>query len=58
MNPENVAAALEVVSPAAVDVSSGIEASPGKKDLQKMRMFIENVRSQDKREDISIFGRD
>jgi phosphoribosylanthranilate isomerase len=58
LNPENVEAALEVVSPAAVDVSSGIEASLGKKDLPKMRKFIEKVRSPDKRGDINIFGRD
>jgi phosphoribosylanthranilate isomerase len=58
LKPENVETALEIVSPAAVDVSSGVETSLGKKDLQKMRRFIEKVRSLDRREDISIFGRD
>ena len=58
LKPENVETALEIVSPAAVDVSSGVETSIGKKDLQKMRRFIEKVRSLDRREDISIFGRD
>ena len=44
LNPENVGAAIEAVSPEAVDVSSGVEIYPGKKDPQKMRRFIERVR--------------
>jgi phosphoribosylanthranilate isomerase len=45
LNPENVAKAVETVQPYAVDVSSGVEASPGKKDHAKLRDFIQICKS-------------
>ncbi len=43
LTPDNVARAIEAVRPWAVDVSGGIEATPGIKDRGKMRRFIHEV---------------
>ena len=40
----NVSAAIEIVQPWAVDVSSGVEASPGVKDLRKVESFLRATR--------------
>jgi len=44
LNPENVAEAVRVVQPYAVDVSSGVELQSGIKDSQKMVKFIKNAK--------------
>ena len=43
LNPENVEAAISQVQPAAVDVASGVEDSPGVKNLELCRKFIERA---------------
>jgi phosphoribosylanthranilate isomerase len=44
LNVENVAAAVRIVRPYGIDVASGVESAPGKKDHGLLREFIQEVR--------------
>lgn len=47
LNPDNIAEAIAMAHPDGVDLSSGVERSPGEKDIGKVRRFISAVRSQE-----------
>ena len=52
LNAANVREAISTLHPYAVDVASGVESKPGKKDYEKMRRFMEAVR----RTDVELMG--
>ena len=45
LNPNNILDAIDSVNPAAIDVNSGVELSPGKKDHQKINLLFENLKN-------------
>jgi phosphoribosylanthranilate isomerase len=47
LTPENVGEAIGILHPWGVDVVSGVEARPGKKDAEKVRAFVRAVREKD-----------
>jgi phosphoribosylanthranilate isomerase len=49
LNAENVEEAIEILKPWGVDVVSGVEAKPGKKDPEKVRAFVQAVREADRK---------
>lgn len=46
LTPENVARAIRIVNPYAVDVSTGVEENPGKKNPDKLKRFIKAVKNE------------
>lgn len=49
LKPENVGEAIEALQPWGVDVVSGVEDRPGKKDPEKVRAFVRAVREMDQK---------
>ncbi len=47
LTAENVREAVEIVRPVGVDVASGVESSPGKKDQKKLKAFIKSVKAME-----------
>lgn len=48
LTPENAADAVRVVKPFAIDINSGVEEEPGKKDVSKLRSLVASVGAVDK----------
>jgi phosphoribosylanthranilate isomerase len=49
LTPGNVGQAMEILNPWGVDVVSGVEARPGKKDPERVRAFVKAVRDADRK---------
>lgn len=46
INPENVGEALEAVGPHGIDLCSGVEATPGKKDTERVRALMKTIKEK------------
>lgn len=52
----NVGAAMRTLQPVAVDISGGVESSPGVKDVRRMQQFVAAVRAADRQKDGVVHG--
>jgi phosphoribosylanthranilate isomerase len=50
LGPNNISRAISLVKPYAVDINSGIEERPGKKDPYLMRKLMESIRTERERD--------
>ena len=57
LNAGNILQGIRTVSPHAVDVNSGVELSPGKKDPKKVQSMIETVHAAGIKSNTKIFTR-
>jgi phosphoribosylanthranilate isomerase len=48
LNPENVSSAMRIFRAYGMDVVSGVESLPGKKDPEKLKAFVAAVRNAEK----------
>lgn len=53
LTPENIGQIVAAIKPYGVDVSSGVESSPGKKDKTKVKRFIDAVNTKNERRPVS-----
>jgi phosphoribosylanthranilate isomerase len=49
LNPANVAEAIATLRPWGVDVASGVEAAPGRKDPERVREFVARARAAERK---------
>jgi indole-3-glycerol phosphate synthase/phosphoribosylanthranilate isomerase len=56
LSPENVAEAIASVRPYGVDVCSAVEAAPGRKSAERMRQFVDAVRSSKLEDETTAAG--
>lgn len=55
LTPDNIQEAISAGRPAVVDVSSGVESTPGRKDIEKVAAFCQAVARSDKTRKVTIF---
>ncbi|MCK5229306.1 MAG: phosphoribosylanthranilate isomerase, partial [Desulfobulbaceae bacterium] len=58
LTPDNVGEAIRQVRPLAVDVNSGVETMPGRKDIAEIQRFVEEVKKADMSAVLHLQNRD